>query len=427
MKRILIVALCLIPFGALAQKKADNGAITSKELMSIKESMNKDDATTALGNVISNNNNLKSLSLNRDMQGDLDHFFKYSVDVKGITNQHSSGRCWMFASMNAMRPAVMQRYNLEGFDFSHNYNYFWDMFEKSNSFLESIIATASLPMDNREVTQYFVNVVDDGGVWNNFYNVAQKYGVVPQSVMPETAHSDNTSQLDARLDERLRKGGYDLRQLYASGVKIEDLRKAKLTIMNDIYRILALSLGNPPTTFSWRYKTKDGEVKELVEYTPLKFYNEIKPTNYNPENYIMIMNDPTRDYYKLYDIKGYRNMVEGHDWLYLNLPNDVIKAAALASIKDGEAMYSSCDVGKQANYNSGINAIEMYDFNKLFGVDFNMDKKARILTRQSGSAHAMLLMACDTDDNDKPIKWEFENSWGADSGNNGYLTFTDRW
>lgn len=427
MKRTLIVALSLLSVGAFAQQKTNDGAITTKELQQIQASMRKDDATIALGNAISNNNNLKALSLNRGMQGDINHLFKYRVDVSGITNQYSSGRCWMFTSMNAMRPAVMRKYDLAVFDFSHNYNYFWDMFEKSNHFLESIIATASQPMDSRAVSHYFSNAIDDGGVWNNFYNVAQKYGVVPQSVMPETAHSDNTGQLDARLDERLRKGGYKLRQLYASGAKPAALRKAKLDILSDIYRILSLTLGEPPTQFTWKYKTKAGEVKELAGYTPLQFFNEVKPANYTPENYIMIMNDPTREYYKLYDIEGYRNTVEGADWLYLNLPNDVIKAAAMASIKDNEAMYASCDVGKQANYDKGINAMEMYDYNKLFGVNFDMDKKARILTRQSGSSHAMLLIGCDTDAGEKPVKWEFENSWGADSGNGGYLTFTDGW
>lgn len=427
MKRILIIALSLITIGTNAQQKSNDGAITAKELQQIQASMSNNDATVALGNAISNNNNLKALSLNRDMQGDIDHLFKYRVDVSGITDQYSSGRCWMFTSMNAMRPSVMRKYDLTSFDFSHNYNYFWDMFEKSNHFLESIIATASQPMDSRTVSLYFSRAIDDGGVWNNFYNVAQKYGVVPQSVMPETAHSVKTGQLDARLDERLRKGGYDLRQLYASGAKPVALRKAKLEIMSDIYRILSLTLGEPPTQFTWKYKTKSGELKELAGYTPIQFFNEIKPANYNPENYIMIMNDPTREYYKLYDIEGYRNTVEGANWLYLNLPNDVIKEAAMASIKDDEGMYASCDVGKQANYDEGINAVGMYDYNKLFGVNFDMDKKARILTRQSGSAHAMLLIGFDTDKDEKPVKWEFENSWGADSGNGGYLTFTDRW
>lgn len=427
MKRLLVVVLSFLTIGTYAQQKTHEGAITPKELQQIKQSMSKDDATIALGNAISNTNNLKSLSLNREMQGDIDHLFKYRVDVSGITNQHSSGRCWMFTSMNAIRPAVMQKYDLASFDFSHNYNYFWDMFEKSNHFLESVIATAKEPMDSRIVSLYFSNPIDDGGVWNNFYNVAEKYGVVPQSVMPETAHSDNTAQLDARLDERLRKGGYELRQMYEAGAKPEALRKEKLKIMGDIYRILSLTLGEPPVEFTWRYKTKSGEIKELAKYKPLQFFNENKPANYDPQNYIMIMNDPTREYYKLYDIDGYRNSVEGADWLYLNLPNDVIKTAALASIKDNEAMYASCDVGKQANYDKGINALGMYDYNKLFGVNFDMDKKARILTRQSGSSHAMLLIGCDTDNSGKPVKWEFENSWGADSGNNGYLTFSDGW
>ena len=56
-----------------------------------------------------------------------------------------------------------------------------------------------------------------------------------------------------------------------------------------------------------------------------------------------------------------------------------------------------------------------------------MDKKARILTRQSGSSHAMLIVAVDTDENDKPLKWKFENSWGPQAGKGGYLIFTDKW
>ena len=75
----------------------------------------------------------------------------------------------------------------------------------------------------------------------------------------------------------------------------------------------------------------------------------IKPENYNPESYVMIMNDPTREYYKVYEIANYRNTYEGVNWIYLNLPNDVIKKAAISSIKGNEAMYASVDV---AMYNS---------------------------------------------------------------------------
>jgi bleomycin hydrolase len=332
----------------------------------------------------------------------------------------------MFTSTNVLRPQVMKKYNISKFHFSHNYLYFWDMFEKSNLFLENIIATTERPMDDRTVTEYFKSPVGDGGVWNLYYNLAQKYGVVPQEVMPETAHSNNTSQMGSLINERLRLGGYTLRTLAEEGKKTKELRVEKNNILKDIYRILALCLGEPPHQFTWRYKDNDGNVKEL-NCTPLEFYQAITPADYSPKNYIMIMNDPTREYYRVYDIENYRNTVEGINWVYLNLPNEDIKAAALASLKNNEPMYASCDVGKQFNRETGILDPEMYDYESLLGVKLHMDKKARILTRQSGSAHAMTLVGCDTDQNDKPVKWEFENSWGANNGHNGYLTFTDKW
>ncbi|WP_298611258.1 aminopeptidase C [uncultured Odoribacter sp.] len=422
MKKILFITVLSISCsGIFAQ------ALTDKDLNDIRSSLKKDASTQAIQNILTTDKNIKENALNRELQGKIDHFFKYRVNVKGITDQHSSGRCWMFTSMNVLRPSVMEKYNLKNFDFSHNYTYFWDIFEKSNLFLENIITTASKPMDDREVTTYFQSAVNDGGVWNLYYNVAQKYGVVPQEVMPETAHSNNTSQMINILNEKLRLGGYTLREMAAAGKSAKDLRAEKKEILKDVYRILSLCLGEPPHTFTWRYKDKEGNIKELANYTPVQFYQAITPKDYSPENYIMIMNDPTREYYKLYEIQNYRNAVEGVNWIYLNLPNEDIKKAALASIKNNEALYASCDVGKQHQRESGILDPEMYDYESLLGVKLKMDKKARILTRQSGSSHAMTLVGCDTDENDQPVKWEFENSWGAKAGNQGYLTFTDKW
>lgn len=422
MKRKLITAIALlVSVGAFAQTVTDN------DLREIQSSFKKDAATKAIQNVVTVNKSLKENALNREMQNQIDHYFKYRVNVKGITNQNSSGRCWMFTSMNVLRPAIMEKYNLSSFDFSHNYLYFWDMFEKSNLFLENIIATARRDMQDREVVEYFKAPVGDGGVWNLYYNAASKYGVVPKEVMPETAHSDNTSQMGNLLNEKLRMSGYSLREMAAKGKKEKELRAEKKEILKDVYRILALCLGEPPHEFTWRFKDKEGNIRELSNYTPQKFYQEITPADYSPENYIMIMNDPTREYYKLYEIQNYRNTVEGINWVYLNLPNEDIKKAALASIKNNEAMYASCDVGKQNNGKTGMLDPAMYDYESLLGVKLAMDKKARILTRQSGSSHAMTLVGCDTDTNDQPVKWEFENSWGSDNGHNGYLTFTDKW
>ncbi len=421
LKQLITATLILACSGVFAQ------AVSEKDLQEIQGSFKKDASTKAIQNILTNDKSIRDNALNRDLQGKIDHFFKYRVNVKGITNQQSSGRCWMFTSMNVLRPLVMEKYNLSQFDFSHNYLYFWDIFEKSNLFLENIIATAARPMDDREVTEYFKSPVGDGGVWNLYYNAAQKYGVVPQEVMPETAHSNNTSQMTGVINEKLRLGGYTLRELAAQGKKAKKLRAEKNNVLKDVYRILALCLGEPPHQFTWRYKTKKGEIKELANYTPQQFYKEITPADYSPDNYIMVMNDPTREYYKVYEIQNYKNTIEGINWIYLNLPNEDLKAAALASIKNNEPLYASCDVGKQFNRETGILDPEMFDYESLLGVKLDMDKKARILTRQSGSAHAMTIVGCDTDENDKPVKWEFENSWGDKSGHNGYLTFTDKW
>ena len=421
MKKILASAIAILCAHAIYAQSLGTG-----ELSEIKESFKNTSHDKAMQNVLSGNTGIAKLSKNRQLEGKLDHYFKYRVDVSGITDQKASGRCWMFTSMNVLRPSVMEKFNVAEFDFSHNYNYFWDIFEKSNLFLENAIRTADrdIFMD-RDVAFYFQNPVNDGGVWNMFLNIAGKYGVVPSSVMPETAHSDNTAYLLSIVNKRLRKGGYDLREMLNSGASLEDAENAKLEILKDVYRVLALCLGEPPASFSWRYEDRDGNIC-CVETTPLDFYHSIIPDDYDENSYIMIMNDPTREYYKLYDISNYRNTVEGVNWVYLNLPVEDIKKAALASIKNGDAMYASCDM-PQFDAASGIASTGLHDYESLFGIDLDMDKKARILTRDSGSAHAMALVAVDTDVNDVPVKWQFENSWGANSCHDGYITFTDDW
>lgn len=402
--------------------------IGNEELATIRQSFGQDQDDIARMNAISANYDLRELAIDRERQGKTDHLFRYRVNVSGITDQKQSGRCWMFTSMNVLRPAVMEKFDISEFDFSHNYCYFWDLFEKSNLFLENVIRTAGkdIIMD-RDVAWYFQNPVNDGGVWNSFLNVAEKYGVVPASVMPETAHSNNTSMLTSFLNEYLRKEGYALRTMISEGASQKKAREYKVEAMKGVYRILSLCLGVPPVEFTWRYQTKSGEIKSLTS-TPEEFYRSIVPADYGSESYIMVMHDPTRPYYQVYEIENYRNTFEGVNWKYLNLPLDEIKASAIKSIKADEALYASCDISRYYKRDEGIADLGIYDFEALMGMDFEIhDKKARILTRQSGSAHAMTLIAVDTDAQDRPVKWQFENSWGPSAGHNGYYTFTDEW
>ena len=422
MKKLILFSLLMLTVTAFSQEST----ISQETLQKIRQSYDKNDPSTkALTNALSNNDVTK-IALNRENLSTVDHNFKYKVKVKGITNQKSSGRCWMFTSMNVLRPLVIDKYNLSKFEFSQNYLYFYDILEKANLYLEAQIKYAKKPMDDKYVDWLFKSPVGDGGVWNSFTNLADKYGLVPKEAFPESNTSNNTRWMLRLINRKLREDGLIIRKMTLTKMAKSKLEANKTKMLGEIYRILAMNLGEPPTEFKYRFVDKDGNIGEYKTYTPQSFMKEVLgDIDFN--NYVMLMNDPTRKYYKMYEIEYDRNVMEGRNWTYLNLPNEEIKKFAVASIKDNIAMYASCDVGKQLNNDIGYADIDNYDFEDLYGVNFKMDKKQRIITHESGSTHGMALIAVDTDENDTPVKWQFENSWGADKGHNGYLTFTDEW
>lgn len=419
--------LIILPTVFLAiQLFGQSGTIGELQLEQIRKSYNGNDpATKALTNALTSNE-VKKLVLNRQNLSTIDHQFKYKVKVQGISDQKQSGRCWMFTSMNVLRPLVIEKFQLTNFEFSHNFLYFWDIFEKANLYLEAQIKYAAQPLSDPYVDWLFKNPVGDGGVWSSFTNLANKYGLVPKEVMPETFSSENTTWMIRVINTKLREDGLILRNEVNKKTKPQPLEAKKIAMLGEIYRILAMNLGEPPTTFNYRFNNKNGELGESKQYTPMTFMAEVLgPVDFT--QFIMLMNDPTRDYYKLYEIEYDRNVLEGRNWTYLNLPSEELKKFAMASIKNNKALYASCDVGKQLNNELGYSDIDNYDFESLYGIKFGMNKAQRIQTFESGSSHGMALIAVDVDANEKPVKWQFENSWGSSSGHNGYLTFSDDW
>jgi len=422
MRKLITFLLIVISFVGFAQQ----GSVSVKEMNQIRKSYNgKDAATKALTNALTNND-VKKIALSRENLSNVEHNFKYKVDVKGISDQKSSGRCWMFTSMNVLRPLVIEKYKLSGFEFSQNYLYFWDIFEKSNLYLEAQLKYASKPMDDKYVEWLFKSPVGDGGVWNSFTNLADKYGLVPKTVFPETHASENTNWMVRIIKRKLREDGLELRKMAAEKVKSPKLEARKIEMLGEVYKILCMNLGEPPVSFSYRFADKEGTLGMSTTYTPKSFMSEVLG-EIDFTDYIMLMNDPTRDYNKVYEIEYDRNVMEGRNWVYLNLQNDIIKKFAIESIKNNRAMYASCDVGKQLNNDIGYSDVNNYDFESLYGIKFSMDKAQRIKTFESGSSHGMALIAVDVDENENPLKWQFENSWGSSAGHNGYLTFTNEW
>lgn len=427
MKKLLFPLLLLLSsVMLLAQSQSSNrseGAITPKLLQKLQQATPKAPAERALHNSIVQNGMVLA---NAELATPPDDHFTYRVPTKGITDQKRSGRCWLFTGLNVLRAKFIKDNNLGEFYFSHCYSFFWDQLEKSNLFLEGILETRTLPITDRKVEWLFQHPINDGGQFTGISDNLLKYGVVPSDVMPETYSSNNTSRLSSLIAKLLRQGGMELRTKAEQGTTLADLRKVKETTLQAIYRLLCLNLGTPPTTFEYTLRDADGKVLSTKEYTPLSFYKEHIGLNLK-DDYVMIMNDPSQPYYETYAIEYDRHAWDGKDWTYINLPMEEIKQMAIASLKDGNMMYYSCDVGKELNKESGLLTLGYDDYEAITGVLMTMTKGERIASFDSGSTHAMTLVAVDLDKSGKPTKWMVENSWGATSGHQGHLIMTDAW
>ena len=379
----------------------------------------------ALRNAIGNNS-IRNLALNQENMQDMDIHFSVRVNSKGITDQQSSGRCWLFTGLNVMRAKAIAKYNMPAFEFSEIYPFFWDQLEKSNLFLQGIIDTSDKPLEDKTVQWLFQHPLSDGGTFTGVADIVGKYGLVPKEAMPETNSSNNTSQMAELISLKLKEYGLQLRELGTNGAKRSVMLEEKTKMLGTIYRMLVLNLGVPPTEFDFVRKDAQGNPVETEHHTPMSFLEKYGDKNLLT-NYVMLMNDPSREYYKCYEIDYDRHRYDGKNWTYINLPVADIKEMAIASLKDSTMMYFSCDVGKFLNSKRGLLDVDNYDYESLMGTTFGMDKKQRIQTFSSGSSHAMTLMAVDLDKDGKPLKWMVENSWGPQAGYQGHLIMTDRW
>ena len=421
MKKIVVCALALLGCSTLMAQQ-DKGGITAEMMQEIRLGQTNSEAEKAARNALALNP-IAELATNADNLAMIDTHFSHRVRTKGITDQQQSGRCWLFTGLNVLRAKMIDDLDLPSLVFSHNYLFFYDQLEKCNLFLQGVIDTKHLPMEDRQVEWLFKNPLSDGGQFTGVSNLVMKYGVVPSEVMPENYQTNNTTQVSNLLKLKLREFGLILRNQKDRRAPVA----LKTEMLKEIYSMLVRAYGVPPTEFEWTRHDKDGNPVETKRYTPQSFYAEYFGDIDLEKDFVMVMNDPSREYYKVYEIEYDRHVYDGDNWLYLNLPIDEVKALAIASIKDNTAMYFSCDVGKFLLSKKGTLDINNFDYESLMGVEFPMNKEERVRTFASGSSHAMTLIAVDLDEEGNAKKWMVENSWGPSSGWKGNLIMTDEW
>ncbi|HFI0301406.1 TPA: aminopeptidase C [Streptococcus suis] len=380
----------------------------------------------ATENAVSHNGLLKSLET-RQSAIDNDYVFSIDLTKDAVSNQKASGRCWMFAALNTFRHKLISDFKLENFELSQAHTFFWDKYEKSNWFLEQIIATADLEIGSRKVKFLLDTPQQDGGQWDMVVALFEKYGVVPKSVYPESISSSASRELNQYLNKLLRQDAQILRDLLAKGASSEEVQVQKENLLQEIFNFLAVNLGLPPRSFDFAYRDKDNVYHRDTNVTPQAFYE--KYVGLKLSDYVSIINAPTTDkpYNKSYTVELLGNVVGAPAVRYLNVEMNRFKELAIAQLKAGESVWFGSDVGQSSNRQTGIMATNTYDFSSSLGIHFHQDKAGRLDYSESLMTHAMVLTGVDLDDNEQPLKWKVENSWGDKVGDKGYFVASDSW
>ena len=400
--------------------------ISNEALCSMEQSFDQNPAHTIAMNAVYANG-INACAKNYPIERQVTHDYSITLQQGKITNQKQSGRCWMFAALNCLRFSMIKKCSLDSIELSQSYTLFFDKLEKSNYFLESILNTLDEKTGSRLIAHLLSSPLGDGGQWDMFCSLVNKYGLVPKSAMPESVSSSSTREMNGYMTEKLREFACILRRAHKQGETIEQLRARKDEMMQTIYNMLCISLGKPPKTFTFEYRDKEGNFHRECDLTPKAFYE--KYVGLNVDDYISLINAPTEDkpFYRSYSVGYLGNVVEGRPVKYVNLPIEELKKAAIAQMKDGEPVWFGCDVGKRSSRDGGIMDTELYDLEHLFDTSFGMTKGERLDYGQSLMTHAMVFQGVNLDENGQPNRWRVENSWGEDAGNKGYYVMSDRW
>ncbi len=380
-------------------------------------------------NVIRNsilNVGLDEVALNHQSKSDMQHTFSLELKTGKITAQNKSGRCWLFAGLNTMRFKIMKELNLKNFELSQTYQMFFDKIEKANYFLENILETLDEKTDSRIIMWLLNAPLNDGGQWDMFTSIVEKYGVVPKAVMPESFHSSNSARMNQILTLKLRGYASTLRKDHQTGKTLEKLKNDKKKMILEFYRLLTMFLGIPPKKITFEFTDKDKKFHRDLEITPKEFY--AKYVNLNMKDYISIINAPTQDkpFNKTFTVQYLGNVEGGNNVKYLNVDIETFKKLALKQLKEGVPVWFGSDVGKKMQRKKGILAENIYDYENVLQSKFELDKAGRLDYGESLMTHAMVFTGVNLINN-VPNRWKVENSWGEKNGEKGYFVMSDKW
>lgn len=399
--------------------------INKEILADFRQNLNQDVTNNALKNSVAQVG-IYAATENPEAKTILNPSFNITVDTGKVSNQKHSGRCWLFAALNTLRTEFATKNNLKDFELSQNYLSFWDRLEKSNYFYQEIIETANLPIEDRKVNSLLTSPNGDGGLWQNAANLIQKYGVVPNYVMPETTVSNNTTEFDDTIGKLLRKNAIELRKLVQDKVTESKLDQRVQEMLAEVYKLCVYSFGVPPTDFELSLQTDDGKLIAEDKIAPLEFLKRYFTMNLN--DYADVVNSPqsNKKYHQVYSIDTEDNMVGGFQQRFLNLPMERLQELAIEQLKGNNPIWFGNDVLADSDRKKGYLLGDLYQYDQVFGIDSAMTKAQRLDYFEGEVSHAMTITGVNLIKG-QPNRWKVENSWGEENGVKGYFVMDQKW
>ncbi|CAL8091222.1 unnamed protein product [Orchesella dallaii] len=408
--------------------------LTSDLLTSLREEFYADEKNRVAQNACTRTDPLEVCTSRNNLE-EISHVFNRRIEQEGkpMTNQKSSGRCWIFAMLNIARIPFVKKYHLDEFEFSQSHLFFYDKIERCNYFLNSMIDVYNRgeKVDGR-LSQFLLDdPISDGGQWDMLVNLVTKYGMMPKKNFPESYSSEASQRLNVILRSKLREYAKDIREMMSKNPDAEQIKSLISKQMVQLHKIVAICLGIPKNEFVWEYYDKNKVYHKVGPITPQNFYEEYVKPVFDIENKVCLVNDQreAHSFGKLYTVDLLGNCVGGKMTIYNNQPIDLLMQVAADSITAGEPVWFGCEVAKRFAAKQGIEDLSIHDYKSVFGVDVaNVLKKSeRMLYGESKMTHAMVFTAVSVDDNGVPTKWRVENSWGEDRGEKGYLVMSADW
>lgn len=399
--------------------------LSVEDLQSLRDSFTADETNRIAMNAVTAAG-IDKVAKNYDRARLLQRRFSTIVDNGEATHQDRSGRCWLFSSLNVARFVAKKNMNLEQFEFSQNYAMYYDKLERVNYFLKDMacLVEAGEPEDSRLVQHLLREVMGDGGQWTMAMNVYKKYGAVPKDLFPETESSKNTDPMNNKLCKLLRQA---VAHMYENPENIDQIVK---NAREAGHRILTIHLGEPPVSFDWEWTDKDDEFHRDGEITPVEFWKKYVGSA-DLESYVCLVDDPRKEHPKgrKIAIEHLGNVVGGDATEYLNVPNQFMKdCVRRVLVEQGIPVWFGAECGPMMDREAGAWATDLFEYDRVYGVRFDLSKEQRVRFGDSAMDHAMAFAGVDVaDDGTTTRRWRVENSWGAKIADKGYFTMSDDW